>query len=462
MGKIFYIILINFLFLSFLEGQAMQDSLEKPALPDYLDTGQFSGHYRQYFMATVNSGDLKDYYALTGGLGMGYRSKVWKGFQLEISQFYIFNIFSNDLSVPDPKSGIASRYELGNYDVERPEKRNNLFRSERLNVSYLLNKTKFIFGRQMLISPFINPQDGRMRPTMQEGILVTSKELNHFTFQSGWFYKISPRSSMEWHNAGYSIGVYAAGVDILGNPSAYKHQIKSKGVLVNSIQYSPLKYVNISIWNYYLENVLQTTFGQAELSLPISKNDNYSLVFGVQSVYQSSLGNGGNEDPLKSYIPAGSKSFVWSTRTGIEHARWKLSINYTRIVKGDRFLMPREWGVDPFYTFIPRERIEGNADTRAMAVKSEWNPQSNTSAGMMAGWVKMPEVLDYRQNKYQMPSYIHLAFFVKYSFKKEWEGLQIHLLYVYKKSVDPDSFEPRFVMNKVDMSNINGIVNYTF
>ena len=50
-----------------------------------------------------------------------------------------------------------------------------------------------------------------------------------------------------------------------------------------------------------------------------------------------------------------------------------ISINYNYIFNQDRFTFPREWGREPFFTFLPRERMEGTADSHAIALKTEIN-----------------------------------------------------------------------------------------
>ena len=54
---------------------------------------------------------------------------------------------------------------------------------------------------------------------------------------------------------------------------------------------------------------------------------------------------------------------------GWKNNRWETTLNYNRITTHGRYLMPREWGRDPFFTFFPRERNEGLGDVHAIVGK---------------------------------------------------------------------------------------------
>jgi hypothetical protein len=52
-------------------------------------------------------------------------------------------------------------------------------------------------GKINLNTPFLNPQDGRMRPTIEEGVWLSIKESKKIGFNGGWIWKISPRSTVQ-------------------------------------------------------------------------------------------------------------------------------------------------------------------------------------------------------------------------------------------------------------------------
>src|SRR5688500_6782221 len=107
--------------------RALLANSQQPGNPDQPDTttllhalktGQIQGHFRYFFMATDNKTGLSDYYANAVGGGIKYESAPYKGFQLGVSGFFIFNIGSSELSKPDPATNQFSKYEQGLFDVE--------------------------------------------------------------------------------------------------------------------------------------------------------------------------------------------------------------------------------------------------------------------------------------------------------------------------------------------------------
>lgn len=446
-----------------LANNSKHDSTNTKTLKDFMMKGHFHGHSRNYFMATDNTPGLVDYYALGVGAGIGYESAKFYGFQFEMSGFFIFNVWSNHLGAIDPKSGTRSRYELGNFDIQDPENRDDLDRLENLNIKYHFSKSIIIFGRQNLKTPFINPQDGRMRPTLEDGLWIEIKEWEKLQFNGGWIYSISPRSTIRWFSVGKSIGTYPTGRDIYGNPSGYRNQLSSKGIAIANIAYTPIKEIKINMWNYYVENIFNTAFAQIDAQIPINKEKEKAIVLGLQGGYQNALNNGGNEDSLKAYLHKDSESKFYSARAGYKTSHFEFTLNYTHIADEDRFLMPREWGTEPFYTFLSRERMEGSANSRALVFKSEFKLKKHLRSGIAYGHFFMPDVKKHvAQNKYTMPSFNQLNVFFNYEFDGYLKGFNVQALYVYKGALGNTYNEGRYIANKVNMSNYNLIINYHF
>ncbi|SMB99527.1 hypothetical protein SAMN00120144_0242 [Hymenobacter roseosalivarius DSM 11622] len=74
----------------------------------------------------------------------------------------------------------------------------------------------------------------------------------------------------------------------------------------------------------------------------------------------------------------------------------------------------------------------------------------------------LPDVRAFRLNKYGMPSYSQLNASLSYPFRGWAKGLRGQLLYLYKASLGDTYGEARYVVNKVDMHQLNLIVNYDF
>ena len=138
-------------------------------------TGSFRGHFRYFFMSTQNSNGLTDYYANAAGGGIRFETAKFHHFQFAVSGFYIFNIGSSDFTKPDTLTGQNNRYEIGLFDITDPSNKKDLDRLEEFYLKYNYKNSTVILGRQLINTPFINLQDGRMRATGVEGLWL---ELN--------------------------------------------------------------------------------------------------------------------------------------------------------------------------------------------------------------------------------------------------------------------------------------------
>jgi hypothetical protein len=148
---------------------------------------------------------------------------------------------------------------------------------------------------------------------------------------------------------------------------------------------------------------------------------------------------------------------------GWENKAWKTSINFNRITGKGRYLMPREWGRDPFYTFMSRERNEGLSDVNAYVLKLGYTiPGTSIKTSTAYGYFDLPEPTNYKANKYGMPSYHQINLDVRYDFKGLLSGLGTQLLYVYKSNAGSESMPEKYIINKVDMSLWNLVFNYNF
>ena len=427
-----------------------------------LRKGRFDAHFRLYYMATRNEGELSDYYALAFGGGVKYETGLYKGFRLGVGGFFTWNLASSDLAEPDPITGVKNRYEIGQFDVEDPENRNDLDRLEDFYLSYERKGMKVTLGKQVMLSPFVNPQDGRMRPTGEQGLWGYWQPDTRWKFEGGWLTKISPRGTVRWFDVDESIGVYPAGVNVYGEKSGYAGQLSSAGIGLLAVHYNKKEQgLHIQFWDQFTEGIFNTAFVQADLEQPIGPQ--WHAIGGLQYTYQQPLGDGGNADPHKTYFDPGQRSQVFSLRAGLRKQHTRLLLNATRITADGRFLMPREWGREPFYTFLPRERNEGAGDVKAVSVNLiQQYPKHRIRAEFSYGYYDLPDPLYARLNKYQFPSYHHFLADVRYQFRGFLEGLNIEALYVYKLQAGDVHENPRFVINKVNMHHVNLIVNYVF
>jgi hypothetical protein len=428
------------------------------SLRSVLARGKVESRFRLFLMGTDNAKNLSDYAALAFGGGLHYNSGAWKGFSFGVSGFFIWNLASSDLGRKDSITGARSRYEIGQFDVEEPHNRNDMDRLEDFYLQYNRKNIQFRFGKQEIKTPFINPQDGRMRPTGEQGIWVQLQPFDQLKVEGGWIYKMSPRGTVKWYGVSESIGLYPSGMNVSGKPSNYYNHLESGGIGVLGLKYQWPK-LELQFWEHYVDRIFQTTMLQLETKSTTPSK--LHLESGIQYVYQSPVANGGNKDPEKAYFDIKQQTHAVSVRAGLRVKSNTIRLNGTHISETGRFLMPREWGREPFYTFIPRERNEGSGGVNAITMNLiHENIQRKWRTELTYGFFKMPDVREVRLNKYQMPSYHQILGDVKYAFKGQASGLSVEVLYTYKIKADNKDHDPRYVINKVNMHHFNLILNY--
>lgn len=423
--------------------------------------GHFNGHFRYFFSHTQNQKGLTNYYAHAFGGGLRFETAKFHGFQFALSGFYIFNIGSSDFTKADSTTGQFNRYEIGLFDVEDPENKKDLDRLEEFHLKYNFKKSSIFFGRQLINTPFINLQDGRMRPTGVEGIWLELDEIKNTKIEAGWIYAISPRSTTQWYSVAESIGIYSAGVNVDGTRSQYRDHLKSKGLLMIGAHVDLNKNIKLHGWNLFAENMFNSAMLQTDLILPLKNKSN--IFVSAQMIRQDAVNNGGNEDASKTYFEMGSKSISFGAKAGWKNKQWETSVNYNRITAHGRYLMPREWGRDPFFTFLPRERNEGFGDVHAIMGKVDYTiAKARLKTSFAAGYYQLPDVKNYRLNKYGLPSYTQLNADIRYSFAGLMKGLEAQLLVSGKIKNGETYNNKKYEFNKVNMLLYNFVLNFHF
>jgi hypothetical protein len=463
---IFYSIVCSFFVSSrFAQGQGIHahHEIEKDTntLNHFFEKGRFYGHTRSYMSGTVNEGKLTDSHAWGMGAGIGYETpKFFNHFQVGLSGFFMFNLKSSDLEKLDASTNMQNRYEIGLFDIERPNDHEDLDRLEELFLKTHLGKNSNItIGRQIPLTPFINPQDGRMRPTLVEAAVFEVKEWKYLNLHGEYIWRISPRSTVRWFEIAESIGVYPSGVGIDGQLSNYKGNIESKGVIIAGINYQKKNW-GLQYWNTLIENISNTSMVKVEWKSKPQAHKNWLL--GLQVIQQNTIGNGGNEDETKAYASKHGVSNVFSGRIGQQSPKFDWYINATRISDKSRYLMPREWGRETFYTFMPRERNEGFGDLTAFTINTYYKPEKHIKLEVSGGYFKLPDVKNFALNKYGMPSYSQVNLGLTYQFDHYLKGLNASLLVVRKDEFGETYANDRFIFNKVNLTHFNLILNYHY
>ncbi len=452
---------VAFLFLLPIPKVNGQKQSDTSSLVSAFKNGNMSGHFRSFFMNTNNEAPLSEYYALAFGGGLKYQTKNFKGFQLGIGGFFIWNIASSDLAKPDNITNQMNRYEVGQFDQTNPSNKRDMQRLEDFFIRYNYRNSYLKFGKQVIKTPFINPQDGRMRPTGEQGFWTEINEIKKTKIELGWLTHISPRGTVKWYRGPSSIGIYPAGVNISGTKSDYHNNLRSKGIAIVGVTYSANKNLKIRAWDHFVENIFNTILLQADVNFFLDKDK--KITTAVQYIHQSAVHNGGNDDPSKTYFDPSQQANTYGANIAYHQKNSTIRINYTRLAKTGRFLFPREWGREPLFTFMARERNEGLGDVHAFTLNAEKRfTKPHLSFDLGAGYYHLPDTKNYRLNKYGMPSYYQFNFDIKYAFEGSMEGLNFELLYLYKLRQGNTYEELKYVLNKVNMHQLNFILNYVF
>ena len=428
-------------------------------LKDCLLKAHWEAHTRTFTMATINEGELKDDYAIASGAGIGLLTKSLYGFQVGVSGFFMYNLNSSNIHEADSLTGQPNRYEIGLFDIEDHTNKHDLDRLEELYLKYTLSKSSLTVGKVNLNTPFLNPQDGRMRPTVEEGVWLSVKESNKIGFNGGWIWEVSPRSTVSWFSISNSMGVYPMGVNTDGTKANYNEYIEGcTGMAIGNIYFNPTKNIKVNLWNSLLENVMNTALVEINLEQSKGKLNFYeSIVY----IHQNAINNGGNINQAKTYKHKEEQSNVISAQIGLKNKRINSNVNYTHITGDGRYLMPREWGREIFYTFLNRERNEGFGDVHAFMIKTTLtakNDKFKTALGY--GYYLLPDVKNYRLNKYGMPSYHQINYYANYSFDKFLKGLELKFLATYKIEQGETYNNLKYIYNKVNMFNFNLIIDF--
>ncbi|MBK9147750.1 MAG: hypothetical protein IPM12_08025 [Flavobacteriales bacterium] len=427
-------------------------------LYDIMKRGELEGRFRLYNMLTVNDGATSDYHAVAFGGTLGFTSLRWNGARFKLSGGYTFDLRSSDLTASDPLTGVPNRYEIGLYDVNDPRRTNDLAYLHEFQLDWASHdeRTQIVIGKQELNTPFLNPQDGRMHPSLFEGIWAQHRTKHGTVLQGGWLYRVAPRGASEWYTVDESMSVFPVGRNVYGEGAQHGEHVESAGIFAASITQKILPRVNVTAWDLYTENVFNSALVQVDAG---NKDDQWSIS-GMAIKQDAAKVHGHTNDSLL-YMPHSESSWAFSGRLRHVLGRFRWQLNYTRITAHGRYLMPREWGRDPFFTFLPRERNEGAGDVHAASLNLIWKADNGWRIQVDGGLSQMPELTDARLNKYAMPSYTQFDVNAQYRFKGGWKGLAAQLLVLAKLPLDGGLSE-RQSIHKVDMLHADLIINYVF
>ena len=188
------------------------------------------------------------YHAVAFGGTLGFTSQRWHGTRFKLSGGYTFDLETSDLTVLDPITDAANRYEIGLYDVNDPRHTNDLAYLHEFQLDWLSRneRTQVVIGKQELNTPFLNPQDGRMHPSLFEGIWAQHRTQHGTALQGGWIYRVAPRGASEWYAVDESMSVFPVGRNVYGEGAEHGEHLQSAGILAASIKQKVYRSVSIT------------------------------------------------------------------------------------------------------------------------------------------------------------------------------------------------------------------------
>jgi len=439
--------------------------------------GKASGQIRAYYMVEDNQDGLQDYDGLAIGGKLKYETAPLYGFKTGVA-FYTTHFLNDNVSEAnkEPTANKGSRYVSGLVDAENQDN-NSITNLGELYLNYKQSKTELTVGRMKLNTPFINPVDGRMIPTLEQGVWLSSQDVKDFVFQAGYINAFWNRSTSDWKSVEDSLGYgYLQGKATSNSNANYKGNTSSSGVYVVSAAYSGLVGTTLEVWDYYVQNIFNLGYVEANYNQKIG---DIKVLAGVQYINEREIGDGGNgadnvasptvAQIAKSYMAKGEQSKTYGAKVGAGYKETLLTLAGTKTTDEGRFLFPREWGKEPLFTFQKRERSDGSGDATAWLVTLDQDFKivglNGLSAQMGYGRYFKPDAKNYVLNKYGIPSYAQANVDIFYKFQDTLKGLSLEYLFARKYAL-ANTYETTtssaYVFTKNDMNIHNLILNYNF
>lgn len=444
------IFLLAILLLTFrMIGKAQEEERKLVLTPDL--------HFRTFWMNTNYPGqDFKGDYALGMTLNLGSVLRFKESWKFHVGYRTFANVASSEIWEPDPITEQPNRYETGLFDLL--DTRDRFFgKLETFSLEYSKENFGVKVGRMGINSDWINAQDGRLSPTAVEGINAWFVPNSLWKLSVWGIGRMSIRGSSDWLSVGETVGIYPLGRTVSGKPAQYFGNTSSDWIGIWEVDRKIGSDAKIHFSNTIAQNLYSTYMLSFEKNLKVESG---TVNFGLQSGFQHGIGQGGNENTELKYKEPDDKNYSFSGRLGWKNSKWTTHLNYTHVGGKGRWLNPREWGKDAWYTFIPRERNEGFQSVNALVAYGEYRfEKAQVSVYGHLGFHWLPDTNNAAANKYNFPSYRQVNLGVKYQPKKI-KAVDFHLLLMSKEPLGEISLTPIQIYNKVGMLHFNGIINW--
>lgn len=421
---------------------------------DIFTGAQVQGHFRNYFMNTINTGMLKDYYTNATGGAVKIVTKNFKGFEVGAKASFTYETFGADLDMEDPVLGKASKWEYELYDVLDKGNVNGLPRLEELYMRYSFGSSYLSYGRlETEYTPLLNSSDGRMKPFVHQGAWGHFNLHPRHLLNVGWLSGVSPRSTTEWLGLEEAIGLFNNGFQPNGTEARYQGNYPSKGLAVLNYNYSSNKF-NLHVYDFYLDKVHNTVWMEMDYEL-----SNFNL--GMQYVFQSPLRFSEKLSYQNRYLQPHEKARVISSQLGWKNGNFHVALAYTHAFDTGRFLFPKELGRDQFFTSMSRSRLEGLGNVNVYKLQAGFLiPSPELHLGVEFQELKGPQSGNTNFNRYNLDESFQVNTRATYSVSGFMEGLSFDLLWVYRKNRNHTDAANSF--NKSNYNQFNFVTNFYF
>lgn len=432
------------------------------SIKDFFKKSHLHGHARNYFMATVNDGDLYDYWTNAMGGAIGFESPIYHGFQMGVQGIFTFQTFSSDLNKVDSTVMKSANWEKELYDIHRPYVKSDLDRLEAFYLKFHFGNSFLSYGKMNINKgPLLLSRDGRMKPFVYRGFWSEIREVKDNAFTLGWIHGVSSRGTTEWVSINEAIGSLNNGYLPDDSKAKYHESAHTKGIGVFGVENESIENFKVQYWGYFFHHLFFMNWVQMDY-------ERKNWFSGVQFVLQTPTKKQGELSYEKRYMQPDEKGIVLNPMFGVQTTdkQVKLSVAYLRSFDKGRFLFPRELGRENFYVSQPRSWVDGFGNTNMYMLRVTYQPAKkgwhNFVLDTRLNYVDDPGLNNLRFNKYNVINYYQATVDIRYKFTKWLKGLEMQLLYIARYTPDTDNADPVDIFYRTNFHHINFITNIKF
>lgn len=427
---------------------------ENTQLKDIFNKAHFHGHIRNFYMNTINRGDLKDYYTNATGGAVGFTTGNFIGFEIGVKGIFTYKTFGSDLGIEDAVTGKNAKWEYELYDVLNKGNFRDLDRLEELFIRYRFGNSYLSYGKlETEHTPLLNHSDGRMKPFAHRGGWAHINLVANHQVNLGWLDGVSPRSTTEWFRMDEAIGLFYNGFQPNGKMAEYHDFYPSSGIGVLNYNYSNENF-QLQFYDFYLDKVMNTIWTEIGYDLA-------EFNFGLQYVYQNPFSYSEDLAYANRYVQRDENGQVLSSQLSWKKAGFSLAFAYTHAFDSGRFLFPKELGRDRFFTSIPRSRLEGLGNADVFTLKAEYHlPKPDFHLGVEMQQLEGTQTGKFKFNKYNVDESFQVNGHLRYHAHGFLEGLSFDILWVYRKN--HNYTDAQSIFNKSNFNQLNFVTNFNF